>query len=366
MSSIEQAEEAFDAALGNSAAAGSEVAKSETSKVSLESIFPLRLHEDDVEAGGDDLPNPIRRPVEREARAAVEGEVEADDLEEILYGRTEDQGDDQDDDQGQDQGGDQGEPAGDLPEGWGDVTVTAIVDGEEVEVTLSEAIAGYQRTETFHRRMNQLGDIAKNLEAKANEVTADRAKALEMIDQLGEQLAEFLPPEPNWDEEFKKDGNKARLLQKNYETLRNKIVGLAKQRAKVAEELAIDRQKQLNNFIAVEKQKIFAANPHWADEKKMARDLSSMARTLRAAGYTDEEIKHLYDSRQAVIALKASKYDRMTAKRPQASQRGKTLTVQSGAGRVRTAPKAVQKAQSQLSKTGRVEDAAAVFQHIIK
>lgn len=364
---IEQAEQAFDAAIGS----GAEVAKESVSQVGIESIFPTRQHEDDIEAGGDGLPNPIKRAraPEKAAQEAVEGPSDnIDDLDRMLYadeeGDENEEGDDDDDDE-EDAGDDaESDVYDELPEEIGSRKVKIIADGEEVVVPLSEAVQGYQRTEVFHRRLNELTVVAKDLETKATEVVAERTKAIDMIDQLGTQLAEFLPTEPNWDEQFKLDSKKARELQKNYETLKGKLTDLAKKRAEIVEANDRDNAIRLANFINTEKAKVARANPHWSDPKKQKRDLTSMVRTLKAEGFSDDEIKHLYDSRMIAIVLKASKYDRMTANRPQASQRGKPI-IKPGAGRVRTAPKALGRAQAALSKTGRVEDAAAVFQQLL-
>lgn len=370
---IEQAEQAFDVAIGN----GAEVADVKASQVGIESIFPTRVHEDDIQAGGDGLPNPIKaRPrAEKAAQEAVEGADDIDDLDRLLYGDVpgeegdegeegeegDDPADEEDDDE-EDEG--EGEVLDELPAELANKKIRVLADGEELEVPLSEAVQGYQRLETFHRRLNGLTEVARNLETKATEVVAERTKAVELIDQLGNQLAEFLPTEPNWDEEFKKDSNAARKLQKNFETLKGKLTDLAKKRAEIVAKNEEDRAAALANFILTEKAKVRARNPHWSDPKKEKRDLVSMIRTLKSENFSDDEIKQLYDSRMIAIVLKASKYDRMTANRPKASQRGKAI-IKPGAGRVRTAPKAVNRAQAQLSKTGRVEDAAAVFQHLL-
>src|SRR6188472_1850810 len=45
-----------------------------------------------------------------------------------------------------------------------DQVVRVNVDGQPAEVSLQEALNGYVRAETFHRRLNQLQEVAKNIE----------------------------------------------------------------------------------------------------------------------------------------------------------------------------------------------------------
>ena len=43
------------------------------------------------------------------------------------------------------------------------------IDGEEAEVTLDEALSGYQRERTFHKRMNEIAQERKSMEAEVAE-----------------------------------------------------------------------------------------------------------------------------------------------------------------------------------------------------
>ena len=375
MSNIEQAAAAFDQDMGNSSSAGSEVASKDVARVSVEDIFrPRQIEVDDdspAVGGGDDMPLPKPKRVAREpAQAAIEGEDEFDE-DAILYapepGEEGEDGEDGEDGDGED--GEDGEDAegevGELPEQFLAAKVKILVDGEEQEVTVDEALKGYTRTDTFHRRLNQVSEAAKEVQAVAQKVVEERRKAIEMIDTLGTQLAGIIPEEPDWDALFKEDAPKARQLQKNYGELTGKLRALADQRAELIAKNQADEEAQLKTFIAEEQQKVFEENTHWSDPKKRAKDLSSMVRTLRAHRFSDKEIASLYDSRMIGIVLKASKFDRMMAARPKPAQRGKNPVVPSGAGRVRTAPK-VARAQQQLSRTGRVDDAAAVFAQLIR
>ena len=74
---------------------------------------------------------------------------------------------------------------------------TVKIDGEEAEVTLEEALSGYQRERTFHKRMNEVSQKSKAIEAKDAETKQLRDQYAEGLQQLEQALK---VPEPNWEE----------------------------------------------------------------------------------------------------------------------------------------------------------------------
>jgi hypothetical protein len=92
-----------------------------------------------------------------------------------------------------------------------------------------------------------------------------------------------------------------------------------------------------------------------------------MRRTGLTAGFTEEELSQVYDSRMLQVLLKASKYDRMMAAKPKPVVRpqGKPITPGAGSAKSRTAQSGVTSAMKRLNKTGSIDDAAVVFDQII-
>lgn len=375
---IDSAASAFDKAIGNEApAARGNAPQSRPSEVMFGNLGDLEVDEESpAEGGGDHLrapgeveeePKPRRRakPVDR-----ANGDDEEVDPEDLLYQDdpdhqdTDDQEDDQDDPDDQDTD-DQDDP--DEGELNFDAKVKVTVDGEDAEVTVREALDGYIRTETFHKRMNEINEIRDVMDREASTLVEDRKRYIGMIDEMGETLTTLLPKEPDWDTLFAQDPTKARAMQKNYGELKGKIDELKAKRAKAIEEAQEQTQAQLASYAARERQKFEDSNPNWKGpegEKRKAKDINSMVRTLRSAGFKDPEIAQAYDSRMLTIALKASKFDRMMAAKPKLIPRGKGPATQ-GAGSNRTAPRGLGKAQKQLARSGKVADAASVFAQLL-
>jgi len=246
--------------------------------------------------------------------------------------------------------------------------VEVTVDGEPVEVSVKEALEGYIRTETFHRRMNQLDEAKKVVRRAAADAVQNYEYSMNVAQQMEAHMDQMIPKEPNWDEEFAKDPVAARKLQAYYEKANTFRGQLRKQLEDAAARQTESQRNQLAAFAEEESAKFESMNrKQWTDPKRKVKDLQSMRRTGLTAGFTEEELSQVYDSRMLQVLLKASKYDRMMAAKPKPVIRpqGKPITPGAGSAKARTAQSGVTSAMKRLNKTGSVEDAAVVFDQII-
>jgi hypothetical protein len=280
----------------------------------------------------------------------------------------EDESDDGDDDDGDEEREDQeaaeGDESGDLSK-----KVEVTVDGEPVEVTLKEALEGYVRTETFHRRMNQLDEAKKIVRRAAADAVQNYEYSMTVAKQMQAHMDTMIPPEPDWDKEFAADPAKARELQRYYEKANGFRAQMQQQMNEVNQRAVQSNQTQLAAFAEEESAKFEAANRKtWSDPKKKAKDLQSMRKTGLSSGFSEEELSQVYDSRMLQVLLKASKYDRMMAAKPKPVIRqpqGKPIPPGTGSAKSRTVHKGVNQAMKRLSRTGSMEDAAVVFDQIL-
>lgn len=353
---LEQAAIAFDAEVSGSSPSGKSEEKQERP---AERMFGNvgTLDDDSPIAGGDAL------PVKTRAKQIVEDDGEGDTLPEfddegnvILREKEgEEEGDEEDQPEAKKKGeGDEDEE---------DDIFVVKVDGEEVEVGLREALDGYVRQETFYRRLSALNDVKQELVKQASDVAADRQKYVGLIEEMEKHLQLLSPKEPDWDAEYAKDPVAARQLEKRFKEYKDTLANLSAEKGKVSKEQSEADARAQRDYIETENRKIMATNPSWNNKEIFKRDTEAMALTAQAAGFSEEEIKQVYDHRMVAILLKAAKYDRLQANKPKPVRRGKK-SVSSGAGSSRTAPRGDQ-AMKQLSKTGSVDAAAAVFTGMI-
>lgn len=239
-----------------------------------------------------------------------------------------------------------------------------MVDGEEIKVPLKEALKGYIRTETFHKRLNSIDQAATALSEEAEAVVAERTKLIKLYKDAEEKVKILIPEEPDWDKLYEQDPKAARALQKQFDAVKAKHAELKGEREKAEKEAAEAEAVETAKFAKKEFGK-FAAFTKWRNKEDMGRDLSSMKRTGTAAGFSAEELATVYDSRMLAVLYKASKYDRMMANKPKPVLRG-GKPIAPGAGTTRTAHKGADRAMKKLNRTGSIDDATDVFANILK
>lgn len=277
----------------------------------------------------------------------------------------EDEGDDEDDEGAED---DEGEQSGSLNL---DQKIVVKVDGEDVETTLGEAVSGYIRSETFHQRLNLLNEAKNEIVREQGETAAARQKYIEGLEALQQQLVEITPREPTqaeWDALYADDPAKARQQEQAWRTFKQQKADIVAATERAKAEQAEQHRKTVTNWINAEHAKIMRAVPQWNDEGARRKELESMKRTANAVGYSDEEVRNLYDHRAILVLRKAAAYDRLMAKKPKSVKTVVTEPKASGSGRPsgQTDRKGVGRSMDALRKTGSVGAATAVFGELLK
>lgn len=188
--------------------------------------------------------------------------------------------------------------------------VTVKVDGEEIDVTLEEAIAGYSRTEHLNRKSRKLAEERKAMEA---ELTAQRAELEKERARYGASLQEEIE-EPDWNKLREEDP-----------------IGYAEkwadfQRAKQA------REKELAAFQAEEEQRIqkvvqetglkaLEVLPEWREAGAFTAGENVRNEAARALGFTDAEIAQNHDFRVFAMLEKAARYDALMAEKQSSTKK---------------------------------------------
>jgi hypothetical protein len=240
------------------------------------------------------------------------------------------------------------------------------VDGETHHVTLQEALRGYVRQATFHKRMNHLNEVQGQLETYDTQLRSNWAWWDKARRDYEEDLTNLIPAEPDWDQEFAADPHQAHAKQKIFQTLYGKLQqsrGLRAQR-ETAEAAETDRRVQK---YAVDGFSRFVMDSKIPDEPTLTKNIQSMRRTAKAMGFSDYEVATVYDPRMLGVLLKASKYDRMMAARPRAviPGKGRTLTPGSATPLGNAPRRGLDEALRRQASSGRLDDTAEVFRRLL-
>jgi hypothetical protein len=242
-----------------------------------------------------------------------------------------------------------------------------IVDGQPHTVTLDEVVRGFVDGETYQKRVAQVGQAVEVIQGQFAQATQLRDQLIQQLQNHEEEYAALLPKEPNWDEFHSKDPQQAWTTRKNYEAAVNTLIGIRQRRMQM-EQMRADENARRTAEYANNGWEQFKRNARIADQATLNNEVTAMRRAGQEYGFGEQELATVYDPRMLAVLHDASKYRRMVANKPRpvTPDKGRTLAP----GNARPIGSAVRRGiddlQSKLAKTGKLDDAAALFQRLIK
>jgi len=223
------------------------------------------------------------------------------------------------------------------------------IDGEEAEVTLDEALSGYQRERTFHKRMNEIAQERKSMEAEVAEGKRLRDQYASGLQQMEQALQ---VQEPNWEELRRTKGNdEFASIHAEYQIRQNNLQKVQQQRQQISQQQQSENQVQMQNHLKSEFDVMLDRIPEWRDEnvRDVERDkVVSYAKSKM--GYTADEIAQASDHRAIVTLRKAMLYDQLMSGTPQAKKKVKVAPRMVRAGTPKTKSEIVSRQSQNLRK----------------
>jgi len=223
------------------------------------------------------------------------------------------------------------------------------IDGEEAEVTLEEALSGYQRERTFHKRMNEVSQKSKAIEAESAETKRLRDQYAEGLQQLEQALR---VPEPNWEELRRtKTNEEFASIHAEYQIQQNNLAKVQQQQQAIMSQQQAEVQAQYQNHLKTEFDTMLDKIPTWRDEKVREAERSKVISYAKShMGYTDDEIAQASDHRAIVTLRKAMLYDELMGGKTQAKKKVKTAPKMVKAGSPKTKSEVVSKRNQDMMK----------------
>lgn len=242
------------------------------------------------------------------------------------------------------------------------------VAGEEKELTLSELKSLAQQGADYTKKTQQVAEQRKALEAEAQAIEEAKylrdayAQRLQAMEQL------LNTPEQNEDLEYLKEsdpiGYAVRVAEKQQQREQLQAVQLERQR--IAEQQQAEYAQQLQGYLAQQAEQLSKVLPEYSDPVKgeaLRTELRSFAKS--SLGFSDQELSMVRDSRQVLALHKAMLYDKLQQAKPNVNKRVSEApkTIKSGNGVKPTTSENMKRQQQQLKQTGRVRDAAKLFEN---
>jgi len=252
-----------------------------------------------------------------------------------------------------------------------------IIDGEEVEVSLDELQKGYSRQSDYTRKTQQLAQQRKEAEA----LQQDYAQRVQHLNQFAQNLQQQPDiPEPQWTadpqawERLRHEDPVQFVLEKDAARDRQ----LARQERQQQMQYLQSEQQQLQQqqfaqHLETERQNLLELIPAWTDKETAKTEKAEIRKFAQEKfGLTDSDLSQAYDSRLVAILYSAWQANKTTSQAKQQLKKPQESTVKTAPTRGRNFvptdqnASRLKKSMQTLKKTGRTQDAVAVFDALLR
>jgi hypothetical protein len=242
--------------------------------------------------------------------------------------------------------------------------------GEDREVTEKELIEGYQLGADYTKKTQKLSDERKTVEAersKIQEATKLRdqyAQRLQMMEQFlnqqnkGENLEALKEVDPI--------GYAVKVAEQSQR--KDQLAILQQEQQRIAQQQQAEQSERLQYHLADESQKLSSVIPGYANPKEgdsIRKDIREYAKSI---GWSDQELAGLYDSRAVLSLYHGMKYAKLQSNKPSVNKKLEAAPkmLKAGTSMPRNSEaEQNQKLRAKLQQTGKVRDAALLFEKFI-
>lgn len=242
--------------------------------------------------------------------------------------------------------------------------------GEEKDVTLDELVKNYQLGADYTKKSQAVAEERKAVQAEyqavqeAKQLRDQYAQRLQVIEQIMSQGQET----ENLDylKETDPIGYAVKVAELSQKEKQLAQVRAEQQRINAQQEQ--DRQQWMSNLVRQESEKLAAVLPDYVDPEKGESLRNSVRSYGKELGFSDEELASVVDSRHVITLYKAMQYDKLQKSKPGINKKlaEAPKVMKSGVSQSRdTNNEQVKKLKAKARATGRVADAAALFERFI-
>ena len=246
-------------------------------------------------------------------------------------------------------------------------TFTVKVDGKEVSVTLDELQKGYSRTQDYTRKTQQIAEVRKQVEQETHAVRAEREQYAQLLGALQAQL-QSSEPQVDLERLYHEDPIEWVRQKEVMRERQEKLGAIQSEQQRLSQVAQYEQQRAMEAQLASQQEALLAALPDWKDPKKAKAEKALVIESAKAAGFTDEDLKSVYDHRLVLLLRKAALFDQMVSKRQGIKpvvNNGPRPAKPGAAGRVSSTTEGM-RAKQRLAKSGSIDDATSAIELLLK
>jgi hypothetical protein len=246
-------------------------------------------------------------------------------------------------------------------------TFTVKVDGQEVEVTQEELVNGYSRQQDYTRKTQELSQQRKTIEQQQAELAQRDAIYSQLLPKMEAQLKGELANEPDWENLYSDDPVGYVREKQLWDEKKEKLQAVSAEQQRLQQEALVKQQQQIQQFVEYGNKRLLEIIPEWQNPEIAAKEkLAIRDYAINNLEYSEQEVEQVYDYR-ALLGLRNawlnSKTVEATKKKP--TQKAPARVARPGTTNPPNTTAPVKKAKQKLAKTGKIQDAAKVFEQII-
>ena len=244
--------------------------------------------------------------------------------------------------------------------------------GEEKEVPLSELIKGYQLGADYTKKTTEVAEQRKLVEAERGAI--EEAKyARDSYAQRLQAIDNFLTSQmPQEDLHSLKENDPIGYAVKVAELSEKKeqLQAIRAEQYRIAQMQQSEQARAMSERVAQEASKLAQVLPEFSDPAKgdnFRKEIRSYGKTL---GFTEEELSQVYDSRHVLTLHKAMMYDKLQKSKPaitkKVNEAPRMLRAGTSGGNKQSDAQKITQQKNQLRTSGKVRDAAALFEQLLE
>ena len=242
--------------------------------------------------------------------------------------------------------------------------------GEEKDVTLDDLVKSYQLGADYTKKTQEIAEQRRAIEAERAAIEESR-QLRDAYAQRLQAIEQFLAQQQSEDDlEMLKEtdpiGHAVRVAELSQKE--KQLTAVRTEQQRIAQQQQAEYRQNLQKFVQNEMAKLSQALPDFADADKAQAIRSDLRKFANGIGYSDEELSQVYDSRHVQVLYKAMQYDKLMQSKPQITKKVNEAPkmLKPGVAKAKSSEAdALKKDKARLRQSGRVADAAAIFERFL-
>lgn len=249
-------------------------------------------------------------------------------------------------------------------------TYTVKAAGEEVEVTLDEALKGYQRMADYTQKTQELSAEKKQFEQEKQNFQAQAAETAQLRDNYVAQISDLekvlqadIGQEPDWQKAFETlDAKQYAELVRQWSAKKENLTKVQSEKSRLQEEQRRDYVQRYSAHLKNEESQMLTKIPEWVDPKvREAERLELHKYAMERFGFTEQEINNASDHRMVMALRDSWQLSKIRKNTPEAKKKVRKAPKMATAG-VPTSKREIKGKQyrqrlKKLEQSGSIQDA---------